>query len=347
MRIALTADPEIPVPPVFYGGIERIVDMIIRGLTVMGHEITLFAHPDSKVPCRLVPWKGKASNKRSDTFKNTVTLYNSVIAGNYDLVHSFSRLAYMLPLLPMAIPKIMSYQREPSLKQVSLANRLSKKGTLLFTGCSNYISEQIKTRATAVTVYNGVPPNQFALEENIQPGAPLVFLGRIEPFKGTHIAIEVALKSGRDLVIAGNVPEEHQSYFKDKIQPFLNESIRYIGPVNDVQKNDLLRSAYAFLMPIQWNEPFGIVMAEAMACGTPVLGFPFGSVPEVVTNGLTGFICRDANEMVEKITEVAKLDRSKIRQVVEQKFSEKVIVQEYLEIYQNLLSASKQRVVVN
>ncbi len=340
MKIALTADPEIPVPPLLYGGIERIVDMLVEGLMSEGHDVTLFAHPESDVKCRLIGWKGRSSQRLADTLKNTRTLYQETRVQKFDLIHSFGRLAYLLPLLPHKTPKIMSYQREPSLRQISRANWIAKKGTLQFTGCSHYITEQIKPVATATTIYNGVSTGKYSARYSVDPDAPLVFLGRIEPIKGTHIAVEVARETGRKLIIAGNVPTEGREYFEKQIRPFLNESIQYIGPVNDEQKNSLLGQASAFLMPIQWNEPFGIVMVEAMACGTPVIGLAYGALPEVVEEGVNGFKCNNVGEMIDKVGKINTIDRRRVRQLVEEKFSSGVIVNNYINLYSGLIKAN-------
>jgi glycosyltransferase involved in cell wall biosynthesis len=231
----------------------------------------------------------------------------------------------------------MSYQREPSLKQVQKANKLSKKGSLVFTGCSNYISDQIKTIAEAYTIYNCAPIEKYVYTSAIPEDAPLVFLGRIEDIKGTHIAIEVAQKSNKRLIIAGNIPDDKKEYFDERVKPHLNDRIVYIGSVNDVQKNDILGSALAFLMPLQWNEPFGIVMAEAMACGTPILAFPFGSVPEVVTHGVNGFICKNTDDMIEKVGFIDSLNRKTVREIATEKFSDKKIASDYLALYRKLI----------
>jgi len=341
LKILLTADPEIPIPPAGYGGIERIVDMLIHQYLKKGHEVTLCAHPESTVDCKLVGWKGARSQDKMDVLKNTVQLSRLGFSNKFDVIHSFSRLAYMTALLPLPVPKIMSYQREPTLSQVKKAQLLARKDSLVFTGCSNYISDQIATVAKASTVYNGAPMHLYDVTASVDENAPLVFLGRIEPIKGTAIAIEVAKKANKKLIIAGNIPPEHQDYFDEKIKPFLNEQIVYIGTVNDQQKNELLGKALAFLMPIQWNEPFGIVMAEAMACGTPVLGFGRGSVPEVITHGVTGFISKNENEMIEQVALCHNLDRKKIRKVAEERFSDEKISQDYLKLYQNMIDSNR------
>ena len=345
MKILLTADPELPVPPGLYGGIERIVDTLVHNYVDAGHDVTLCAHPESRVPCRLVPWKGPRSQNRVDVLKNMATLTRLVYGGKFDIVHSFSRLAYMTAVFPLRVPKIMSYQREPSLGQVQKAVRLSPKQSMVFTGCSHYISDQLATVATAYTIYNCAPIEKYTFRAATGEDAPLVFLGRIEDIKGTHIAVEIARATGKRLVIAGNIPAGKEEYFDTTVKPYLNERIVYVGPVNDEQKNELLGKALAFLMPVQWNEPFGIVMAEAMACGTPVLGFPFGSVPEVVEDGINGFVCKDAKEMIAKVAEADRIDRSAVRKVAEQRFSNEKIAADYLELYRQLTGGRRAKTV--
>lgn len=337
MKILITADPEIPIPPNLYGGIERIVEVLINGFIERGHEVILCANPDSKVLCRLIPWTGKHSQNNFDTIRNIITLSKLVWKEKFDIIHSFSRLAYMSAIFPTRIPKIMSYQREPRLIQVKKAVQLSRKGSMIFTGCSDYITNQLSTVSDAYTVYNCAPVERYTFKETVDKDAPLMFLGRIEDIKGTHIAIQVAKKSNKRLIIAGNIPVGKESYFNEQVKPHLSDRIAYVGPVNDEQKNKLLGQALAFLMPIQWNEPFGIVMAEAMACGTPVLGFPLGSVPEVIENGINGFICKNADEMSEKVQKISIINRKNVRKITEERFSNTAVLNEYENLYSKLL----------
>lgn len=337
MHVALTADPELPVPPKLYGGIERIVDLLARGLTERGHEVTLMAHPESNTAGRLRPYPGRRSQSLWDTLRNTVHV-GRLATGDPDVIHSFGRLAYLTPLLPLGTPKIMSYQRSPTLSRVRMAMRLAREESLIFTGCSEHIAAQIRPVAPSHAVYNGVPVEQFDFQSAVPDDAPLVFLGRIAPIKGTHHAVQVARETGRRLVIAGNVPDsrKEQAYFDEKVEPFVDgKQIRYVGPVDDEEKNELLGRAAAFLMPIEWEEPFGIVMAEAMACGTPVIGFDRGAVPEVVTDGETGFVCEDVEEMTAAVAGVSELDRSDCRRRCDSHFSAHAIVDEYFELYRN------------
>ena len=343
MKIALTVDPELPVPPIHYGGIERIVSMLVDEFILEGHEVTLFAHQTSHTLAFLKPYSGKSSKSRIDTIRNMHLISREIYNGKYDVVHSFSRLAYLTFILPSRVPKIMSYQRIPTISQIIKAQKLAFSNSLTFTGCSNFISNQIKPFGTANTIYNGFPQDKFAFTEKVSLEAPLVFVGRIEPIKGPHHAIDIALKSGKKLIIAGNIPTEYQTYFDKQIAPYIDdEQIRYTGPVNDAEKSELLSSALAFLMPIEWDEPFGIVMVEAMACGTPVIALNRGAVPEIIKDGINGFICKDIDQCVNKVIEVHNLNRSAVRNYAMTRFSAKVIAQNYLELYQEqILQASK------
>jgi glycosyltransferase involved in cell wall biosynthesis len=266
------------------------------------------------------------------------------LAGNPpDLIHSFGRLAYLTPLLPLRTPKIMSYQREPTLSRIRMAMGLAREGSLCFTGCSEHIAAQIRPVAPSYAVYNGVPVDGFDFQPDVPDDAPLIYLGRIAPIKGTHHAVQVAQKSVRRLVIAGNVPDSRmeKKYFQEKVEPFIDgEQIQYVGPVDDEEKNELLGRGAAFLMPIEWEEPFGIVMAEAMACGTPVIGFDRGSVPEVVEDRVTGFVCSGPNAMVDAVQRIDQCDRQATRDRCVRHFSGQAIVDAYEDLYQQHVLSS-------
>jgi glycosyltransferase involved in cell wall biosynthesis len=339
LRIAMTVDPEIPVPPRLYGGIERIVDMLVRGLMQRGHEVTLFANPESTVTCRLVPYPGAKSQNRIDTLANMWHVSNAIRRGHFDVVHSFARLAYLTPLLPLPIPKIMSYQRGVSPRSVQLGNLLSR-GTLSFTACGAHLIRQWQRDPHFHVIYNGVPLAKYQYRDYVEPDAPLMYLGRVEEIKGVHLAVKVAQKSGRRLIIAGNVPEaeHHHRYFAERIQPYLKDgTIEYVGPVDDAAKNRLLGASAALLMPLLWEEPFGIVMAEALACGTPVIGLRRGSLPEIVESGANGFVCDSVDEMVSAVGRIHEIDRHGCRRIAEQRFSDGVIVDHYESLYRSVV----------
>ena len=342
LRIVITADPEIPVPPKHYGGIERIIDLLINGLRARGHHVTLFAHKASQVDCELVPYAGESGGTAFDLLRNAGQITRHIAQGPPDLVHSFGRLAYLLPLLPRSIPKLMSYQRHISSRSVRLGTSLAR-GSLRFSACSGGMLPTGPGIGRWHVVHNAVPLDRYDFQANSDANAPLVFLGRVEFIKGAHLAIEVAQRCGKNLIIAGNVPQdpEHQNYFATQVRPHLDGSrIRYIGPVDDPQKNELLGQAAALLMPILWEEPFGIVMAEALACGTPVIGLKRGAVPEVVEDGVNGFVCDDVDGMLRAVEQLFGIDRLVCRRVAEHRFSGPVMTESYLRVYEQMVHHS-------
>jgi glycosyltransferase involved in cell wall biosynthesis len=338
LRIALTADPELPVPPQHYGGIERIVDMLARGLVDRGHEVTLFAHAESASAGHLIPWPGRSSRSAVDTARNAATVAHHVQKGQFDLVHSFSRVAYLAPILPRSIPKLMSYHRRISRRSVLLGHFLSR-GSLWFSTISSWMMKTVQDTGTWRLVFNGVPLKTYCYRADPGLEAPFVFLGRIEEIKGPHLAIEIAQRAGVPLVIAGNVPSEHRSWFEIAIMPHVDGSrVSFIGPVNDTEKNELLGRARALLMPILWEEPFGMVMIEAMACGTPVLGLGRGAVPEVIENGVTGFVSDDLDGLIATAARLTEIDRATCRARVERLFSDLAVTEAYLAVYRDMLA---------
>ncbi|MEH1792138.1 glycosyltransferase [Nostoc sp.] len=340
MRILLTVDPELPVPPKLYGGIERIVDLLATGLQIRGHSVGLVAHPDStsKVT-QFFPWRGKRSQDRFDTIQNTTRLWSIVQEFQPDLVHSFSRILYLLPLLGSQLPKVMSYQRYPTKRTTSWGAKLAQ-GTLTFTGCSDYICTLGKANGgTWHTIHNCVELEKYNFVPKVPEDAPLVFLSRIERIKGAHTAIAVARKTGRRLIIAGNYSKtgEEGKYWQEEIVPNLGKNgIEYVGTVNDVQKNELLGQAAAMIVPIEWEEPFGIVFAEALACGTPVISCSRGALPEIVRQGIDGYLVNSFEEAVTTIEKLPNINRYNCRQRVEQCFSADVIVEQYEKLYQHI-----------
>jgi glycosyltransferase involved in cell wall biosynthesis len=338
MRIAVTADPELPVPPKLYGGIERVIDLLVDGLTARGHEVTLFAHPESTTAGRLIALPGRSSTSISDTMRNTAVLARHLLVGEYDVVHSFSRVAYLLPVLPLPLAKLMTYQRDITRRSVALGHRLSR-GTLHFSAISRQMMAPVADIGCWHIVFNGVRMASYDFTPAVASDAPLVFLGRIEHIKGTHLAVDIARRTGIPLVIAGNVEAGHRDYFEREIQPSIDgRQISYVGPVDDVQKNAMLGRARALLMPILWEEPFGIVMAEALACGTPVVGFGRGAVPEVVQDGTTGFVRDDLDGLIEAVGRAGEIDRAACRASAEQRFSDHAVVEGYLDVYRQIRS---------
>ncbi|MBD2345484.1 glycosyltransferase [Anabaena subtropica] len=339
MKILLTADPELPVPPKLYGGIERIVDLLVTGLQARGHKVGLVAHPDSTSPAnQSFSWRGKRSQNKVDALQNTITLWSAVQQFQPDIIHSFSRIFYLLPLLPSRLPKVMSYQRYPSHSTTSWGVKLAK-GSLTFTGCSDYICGIGRTSGGVWhTIHNCVEIEKYTFQPKVAPDAPLVFLSRVERIKGAHTAIAIAKKTGRKLIIAGNhgTNGEAGKYWQEEIVPHLGkDGIEYVGAVNDIQKNELLGQAAAMIVPIEWEEPFGIVFAEALACGTPVISCPRGALPEIVRQGIDGYLIDNIEDALIAIENLPNINRYNCRERVEKYFSANVIIGQYEKLYKS------------
>jgi len=347
VRILLTADPELPVPPTLYGGIERIVDALARGLATRGHDVALVAHRDSTCAAgRLFPWPGRRSQNAVDAIRNAMALRRAVGAFRPDALHSFSRVAYMLPLMRSRLPKIMSYQRDPGVANVRRAVRLSG-GSVRFTGCSEHICARGRRGGGEWTaIPNFVELATYDFAERVAEDAPLVFLSRIERIKGAHAAIAAARRAGRTLLLAGNRGTEGEAlrYWREEIEPHVDgDRVRYVGPVDDAAKNRLLGSAAAMVVPIEWDEPFGIVFAEALACGTPVISCPRGALPEIVEHGRHGFLARSVDEAAEAIRRIPEIDRRACRRRAEELFSADVVVDQYVSLYERAVARTGSR----
>lgn len=345
LRIAVTVDPYLPVPPQHYGGIERVVDFLVRGLVERGHSVTLYAHPESHTAGIHKPY-GAATHAGAWPRLQELWQLGSKLwmdRREFDLIHSFGRLAALLPVLPdRRLPKIQSYQREVPWAGVAKAARLAGS-SIWFTACSSSMYREHAGGAVKPgnwrTVFNGVDLSKYDFVPAVAADAPLAFLGRFEAIKGAHNAIAIARAAKRRLVMAGNRVTASDGYFEREIAPCLDgDRIKYVGPVDDAAKNALLGSCAALLMPIEWDEPFGIVMAEALACGTPVIGFDRGSVPEVIRDGVNGFICHSTADAAAAVRQVANIQRALARQDCERRFSDRVILSEYERLYDEALS---------
>ena len=338
MRILLTADAELPVPPILYGGIERVVASLVEEFRRRGHVVGLAAQRDSAVAAdAFFPWPGRTSTARQDSWRNALALRRAVGEFRPDFVHSFSRLLWLLPLAGNSLPLGMSYQREPSGRTVAVTRRLLGP-RLRFTGCSAYLADHGRSRGGGdwTAIPNFIDPVQFDFVPEVASDAPLVFLSRIEPIKGCHTAIAIARASGRRLLIAGNRVEEGSAagYWEREIAPHLGrDGIEYVGPVNDEQKNRLLGGAAAMVVPIGWDEPFGIVFTEALACGTPVIACPRGAVPEIVLPGQHGFHIRTVEEGAAAVGQLGRISRAACRGRVDAHFTVQKVADRYLEWY--------------
>jgi len=350
MKILLTADAELPVPPMHYGGIERMIAALAKEYRSRGHEVGLVAHRESTVEVDFFhPWPGLTSTRRPDSLRNLAALRSAAGRFQPHLLHSFSRLLWLVSvhgaISPEQFPLIMSYQREPTGRTVGLSNRLHGR-RLRFTGCSEQLCVKGRNRGGGdwTAIPNFVEPEKLDFVKEVPADSPLVFLSRIEPIKGCHRAIAIAKASGRRLLIAGNRVESGSSagYWDREIAPHLDDKqICYIGTVDDEQKNALLGQAAAMLVPIEWDEPFGIVFAESLACGTPVISCARGALPEIVNDGVHGFLIESVEDGVQAVKSLRKIDRLACRLRVEERFTLLQVASQYLKLYDETLEMAR------
>ena len=344
MRVLLLMDPLIKVPPDQYGGIERVVADLGNGLARRGHEITLWAAPGSHVDGRVEPFGRVGEWTRWSNVRNTVTLAGRFLrtVGRFDVIHNFGRLAYLAPVLARDLPKVQTYMRTVNPANMATARRLGAR-RLHYTAVSAAIRDTARGAGTWSVIYNCAVPDRYPFVGTTDPAtAPLVFLGRLDRCKGAHHAIDVATRLQRRLIIAGNVsPLAHeQEYFHRELAPRIDgELVTYIGPVDDAQKRSLLGQAAAMLMPIEWEEPFPVVLPESMLCGTPLIAFARGGVPEGIDHGRTGFLCDTAEEMAALVARLPEIDRAAVRAEAMRRFSDTAVIDQYEQLYCEMRAA--------
>lgn len=344
MRIAQIAPLIESVPPRFYGGTERIVSYLTEELVALGHDVTLFASGDSITTANLVPCVPKALRLDASVI-DTIPYYMLMLdrvgqrADDFDVLH-FHIDQFHFPLfrsiagrtvttlhgrqdLPDLLPLYVGFDDMPMVS-ISNAQRLP-----------------VPNANFAATVYHGLPVGLLPPVE-----APrrdyVAFLGRISPEKRPDRAIAIARALGIPLKIAAKVDRADETYFRTQIEPLLDgPGVEFIGEINEHQKAPFLGGARALLFPVDWPEPFGLSMIEAMACGTPVLAFRCGSVPEIVDEGVTGAIVETMDEAIAALPRVMALDRKKVRRRFEQRFSAARMAKDYVAVYRSLLASSK------
>jgi glycosyltransferase involved in cell wall biosynthesis len=339
MRIALIAPPWTPIPPPLYGGIELVVDQMARGLVAAGHDVTLFATGDSTCP---VPkrWvlehsEGMRIGMAVPELRHVVHAYDALT--DHDVIHDHT---IMGPFYSERFPGLRVVTTIHGPFNDELTDLYTALGTRVpIVGISH--AQQRDAPGVPITrvIHHGVDASAFPFGDGAgdADGEYMAFLGRMSADKGAHRAIEVARKAGTRVLLAAKMRETwERAYFERHVEPMLGPDAVYLGEVPHERKIELLANARALLFPIRWNEPFGMVMLEAMACGTPVLAFPEGAAPEVVEDGTTGYLCDDIADMVEAVGRLDKLRRADCRAAVEGYFSTRRMVAEHLELYQEL-----------
>lgn len=337
MKIAQVAPLIESVPPRLYGGTERVVSYLTEELVRQGHEVTLFASGDSKTAAKLVASVPQAL--RLDPAVKDVLPYAILQLehlrqriGEFDIVHFHGDYLH-LPLARALLGQRVVTTMHGRLDQPDYQALFKEFADTPLVSISDAQRKPLPDANWVGTVYHGLPTS--VCEFQPQPrGGYLAFLGRISPEKRPDRAIEIAARAGKTLRIAAKVDDVDQAYFRTEIEPLLSQPhVEYIGEISEEQKPDFLGNAEALLFPIDWPEPFGLVMIEAMSCGTPCIAWRAGSVPEVVDDGISGWIVDSVDAAVEAVQRLPLLDRHQVRARFEQRFSAERMARDYLNIY--------------
>ncbi|MBB6272585.1 glycosyltransferase involved in cell wall biosynthesis [Pedobacter cryoconitis] len=333
MKIAVLSPVAWRTPPRHYGPWEQMASNLTEGLHDAGIEVTLFATGDSITSAQLrsVIQTGYEEDRNQDA-KVIECLHISNLmeqADDFDLIHNhfdFLPLSYSGLIRPPVLTTIHGFSSEKIVQVYQKYNRHN-----------HYVSISNANRHPLLhylgTVYNGIAVEDFQF--NAAADDYLLFFGRVHPDKGTAEAIQIALKSKRRLLIAGIIQDER--YYKEEVEPYLNDEIVFMGSAGPQQRNELLKNASALLHPINFEEPFGLSVAEALLCGTPVIAFNKGSMPELIQHGKTGFLVNNAAEAVEAVTKIAGIDRMYCHTQAKQRFSKEKMVKDYLSLYHQIL----------
>ena len=342
MRVAIIAPPFISVPPKVYGGTELFVAQLAKGLQKLGHDVVVYANGESTldVETRWLyaheqwPIKGEVYDNLKDLNHASWAIKDA--GQSCDIIHINN--VPGLACSRFVEVGVVYTVHHPHLEELSAIYQYFPD--VYFVTISDFQRHQEKMPHLR-TIHHGIDLSRYEFEERKQQY--LVFLGRIAPFKGTHRAIQVAKRAGIPLKIAGEVQPLFRDYFEAEVKPHVDgKFIEYVGRADLKTKNELLGNSMALLFPIDWAEPFGLVMLEAMACGTPVVALQGGAVEEVVENGLGGFVCHSVDEMVETIKDLDRKIKPKlVREYVKQQFSQERMVSQYANLYEDILAGRK------
>ena len=340
MRIAVIAPPWTPVPPVLYGGIELVVDRLVTGFQRHGHDVLLYTTGDSTSP---VPKAWELSRSEGMRIGNALVELRHALAAydtiandelGFDVVHDHTLAGPVISPQYPGLQVVTTIHGELDDDTTPLYRHITERVPLI--AISNAQHAPVPDLPVARVIHHGIDATDFPMGDG--DGDYFLFLGRMSPDKGAHRAMEAAYKAGVRLILCAKMrdPLEIQ-YFDEYVRPYLNDRMQYYGEVPHNHKLELLARAKGLLFPIRWNEPFGMVMIEAMACGTPVIAFREGAAPEVVDDGVTGFLVDDTAAMVDAIHRVDTLDRAACRRSVEEYFSTDRMVAEHIELFGELI----------
>jgi glycosyltransferase involved in cell wall biosynthesis len=343
MRIAQVAPLYERVPPLYYGGTERVVSYLTEELIRQGHQVTLFASGDSLTQGRLVsPCKGSL---RLNPDCQTPLVYHMLqleqvvrSAAAFDIIHFHIDYLHFPFARRLGKPHVTTLHGRLDLPDLVPLYR--EFCDVPVVSISDSQRSPLPSGNWQGTVYHGIPADLYQLNKN--RGAYLVFLGRIAPEKRVDRAIEIAKRANMKLKIAAKVDAVDSQYMNAEIRPLLDHPlVEFIGEVGELEKRELLGNAYALLFPIDWVEPFGLVMIEAMACGTPTIAFRRGSVPEIIDDNVTGYVVEDIDQSLAALDKLQTFDRERCRQVFEERFSARRMAADYLKVYDQLIEARR------
>jgi len=339
MRIAQIAPLYESVPPRLYGGTERVVYNLTEELVRRGHDVVLFASGDSETSAELVPCcerglrlDGSVTDFHAYTMIQLAMAYER--AEGFDLIHNHvDYFAFPFARLTRT-PTLTTMHGRLDLPEVRRVNHVFREHPLI--SISDAQRTDLPDANWIATVHNGIDPGQFTFRK--EPGKYLAFLGRISVEKRPDRAIDIARAVGMPLRVAAKIDPADRDYYEHAIRPLMdNDLVEFVGEIDEEQKDAFLGNAFAYLFPIDWPEPFGITMIEAMATGTPVIAMNCGAVPEVVRDGVTGFVCRDIGEMIASVPRIAEISREACRLHVEKHFSRADMAKKYEQAYQRVL----------
>jgi glycosyltransferase involved in cell wall biosynthesis len=335
LRVAMLAPPWIPVPAPAYGGIEEVVRLLCEGLVAAGHLVTLFAPPGSRSPAEVRPLLADAYPHQMQVARieadHVARAFAAIDDGEYDVVHDHTGHVALAMADRLAVPLVHTLH-----------------SPFDAAGCAFYRAHGAKAQLVALSGYQrdaapaeaGEPvvvPNPLRVQEwpfSADKEDFVLWMGRMSPDKGPHRAMDAARRAGVPLVLAGPVQRGQERFFAEEVEPRIDgDGVRYVGEADAEAKRELYVRARGFLMPIRWAEPFGLVMVEAMACGTPVIAFPEGSAPELVTDGESGFVVEDEIGMAEAIGRLDELDPARCREITDERFGVDAVVAGYEAVY--------------
>ena len=340
MKIAQVAPLHESVPPPRYGGTERIVSYLTEELVLRGHDVTLFASGDSRTRARLVPSCPRAL--RMDGCRDTLAMHFRMFeqvaaaAREFDVIHFHVDYLHFPMTRRLRLPHLTTLHGRLDFPEVAgLYETYREMPVVSISDAQRAPVPRLNWRGT---VYHGLPADLYRFSP--RPGRYLAFLGRLSPEKRCDRAIEIARRAGLPLKIAGKVDVSDREYFRSAVEPLLGKDVEFVGEIGDEGKSDFLGGALALLFPIDWPEPFGLVMVESFACGTPVVAWRHGSVPEIMEEGVTGHVVDTLDEAVLAVRRAASLDRRGCRAVFDARFTVPRMLTDYLSLYEAAASRS-------